>query len=78
MARAIGDTIYAFVEGKPCNIALDDVETVHVDRIRLEFSVEGSKKVLKRALEISIEVTKKLGPYITPVIFVLIIWSMEK
>ncbi len=85
MARVLGDTIYAYVEGEPVRVALRSVNVISVERVYLILPVKATGDILKdlgtAAVTSAIKLkpmAKQLIPYLIPVVFVLIVVNMEK
>lgn len=81
MARAVGDTLYAFVDGEPWRITLDDVELINVERVHLVLPVKETKNALKALKNMVIKLgsmSEVLVPYLIPVLFLIIVVHMEK
>ena len=81
MARVVGDTLYAFVDGESWRITLDDVELINVERVHLVLPVKETKNALKALKKMVIKLgsmAEVLVPYIIPVLFLIIVVHMEK
>ncbi len=77
-ARAIGDTLYAFVEGEFTKIPLNEVLLVEVDRIIPTLDPVGTVEALALVGQSIIKLAKVAAPVAIPAVFVLIVWGSFK
>lgn len=77
-ARAIGDTLYAFVEGEFTKIPLNEVLLVDVDRIIPSLDPVGTLEILGQIFEATIDLARVAAPVAVPAIFVLFVWKSFK
>lgn len=77
-ARAIGDTLYAFVDNEFTKIPMGEVVLLDVDRVFPRLDLVGTAQVVTQAGKFIFELARVAAPVAIPAIFVLIVWGSFK